>query len=324
MNNKITDANLYQDIEALRKSAHNLKNTTRRDRARFWVHDYLTEVYGLFLKFGSNRSGKRRIKKLFDLHVSQAAHPIRILIEASLPREDNRAKGRWCQALKWAHKCGVRPNKLGKFFVKYGGVSGCAAQFAAFRANKSQEMPRVHGGSGESSVGSGESQMANVTKSKYLRDDINCLRGSARHNLRGPEKRVLDYLCDVYGVFLKLETKGRATKAARRIAQAWNLSIREKTHLARVLIEASAGTQREGVKEQWAYALRFAIGWNQPAARLKWFVGSNDGIAGCACEFEFLRICRRRKSLRNMGVMSYPLATNTVPDHISSKVTHIS
>jgi hypothetical protein len=333
MEKKINDDYLEKKIKILKKSARRHKKIKCAGGTRFWLHGYLADVYKLFLEFGSARMAKkatRRVAALFDLQVHKRAHPLRILIEVSLGQEDNRAKGRWCQALKWAYQCGIRVNQLDGFFKNNKGVAGCAAEFAAFRAGKKKKKLTEYGSSGERSVGQCEGQIAKDAVNrykidrvphlvkptdKYLIDKIDALKPSANHNLRGPNKRVLEYLGDVYAVVLEFQAKGESKAAARRIVTMGNLLIKNNTHLITVLIEATAATERTRVRRQWARALRYALGWKQPAEKLEWFFEANHGIAVSACEFEFLRISRRRRSLRNMGVISRRLPDAKGPGH---------
>lgn len=122
---------------------------------------------------------------------------------------------------------------------------------------------------------------------EYIIKKIKVLKKSAtRHRTNNtPGQRrywMYLYLRDVYEVFLDLHSRGASEKTARRIAKLLKLRIRRKSHLIRVLIEATAGAEDNRAKIKWTNALRYAHGWLQRPDRLEWFFEVNKGIAGCA------------------------------------------
>ena len=133
---------------------------------------------------------------------------------------------------------------------------------------------------------------------EYLRKIINTLKKSESKN-RGdtrPGKRrfgIYKYLADVYQVYRDLRFKRSARKATRRIAKIYKLSIQQKFHPIRVLIEASAGPEDARQKSRWTQALKYAWGWRQSAKRLKWFFQVNGGISGCARKYADLQARRK-------------------------------
>ena len=149
-----------------------------------------------------------------------------------------------------------------------------------------------------------ESQiMSTKITDKYLIKKIQLLKNSAtghRNNINPGQRRywMYAYLQDVYEVFLDFQTKGISKKAARRIVKLLKLPIRRKSHLLRVLVEASAGVEDNRTKIKWVNALRVAFGWLQRPTRLEWFFGVNGGIAGCAAKFAFLKAARRQRKLQ--------------------------
>jgi hypothetical protein len=86
-----------------------------------------------------------------------------------------------------------------------------------------------------------------------------------------------------------------ARKATRRIAKISKVSIQKKSHPLRILIEASAGPEDPRQKSRWTQALKYAVGWHQPAERLKWFFKVNGGIAGSARKYAVNNKTARRK-----------------------------
>jgi hypothetical protein len=83
------------------------------------------------------------------MHLSirrHSSHPIRTLIEASASGEDNRAKSRWTEALKYAAGWKQPAERLNWFFNVNGGISGCARKSADLKARaKATMMPAEPG-----------------------------------------------------------------------------------------------------------------------------------------------------------------------------------
>jgi hypothetical protein len=125
---------------------------------------------------------------------------------------------------------------------------------------------------------------------EYLRKIINTLKQSAakhRGDTRPGRRRfgIYKYLTDIYRIYRELRLKRNAKKSTRRIAKICKLSIKKKSHPIRILIEASAGPEDGRQKSRWTHALRYALGWQQPAKKLKWFFKVNGGIAGSARKY---------------------------------------
>jgi len=135
---------------------------------------------------------------------------------------------------------------------------------------------------------------------KYLRKRIRTLKRSAakhRGDTRPGKRRfgLYRYLRDVYQIYLDLRSRRMARKATRRIAKISKVSIQKKSHPLRILIEASAGPEDPRQKSRWTQALKYAVGWHQPAERLKWFFKVNGGIAGSARKYAVNNKTARRK-----------------------------
>lgn len=122
---------------------------------------------------------------------------------------------------------------------------------------------------------------------EYLRHMIKLLKKSARENRFDcrPGKRrfgLYDYLSDLYAVYLELESKGLAKKAARKLIKRLHLRVQRGSHPIRVLIEASAGPEDARQKSRWTQALRYVLGWKAPPEKAKHYLKWGPGIAGCA------------------------------------------
>src|SRR5450830_2188191 len=133
MSTRITDEYLRKIIRTLKKSATKHRGDTRPGKRRFGLYRYLRDVYDLYLDLRSRRVARtaaRRIAKICKLSTQRKSHPIRILIEASAGPEDNRAKSRWTQALRYALGWRQPGNKLRWTLETNGGISGCARKYA--------------------------------------------------------------------------------------------------------------------------------------------------------------------------------------------------
>jgi hypothetical protein len=130
---ELTDKYLLKIIRTLKQSAAKHRGDTRPGKRRFGLYRYLRDVYELYLELRSKRIARiaaRRIAKLFKLSIQRKSHPIRILIEASAGPEDNRAKSRWTQALRYALGWRQPGNKLRWTLETNGGIAGSAAKLA--------------------------------------------------------------------------------------------------------------------------------------------------------------------------------------------------
>jgi hypothetical protein len=139
MSTRITDEYLRKIIRTLKKSAAKHRGDTRPGKRRFGVYRYLRDVYELYLELRFKRSARkatRRIAKIFHLSIQRKSHPIRILIEASAGPEDNRAKSRWTQALRYAYGWRQPGNKLKLTLETSGGISGCARKYAELQGRR--------------------------------------------------------------------------------------------------------------------------------------------------------------------------------------------
>lgn len=146
--------------------------------------------------------------------------------------------------------------------------------------------------------------MAQKITDEYLGKKIKLLKKSAKKNRFNPRpgKRrfgLYDYLSDLYAVYLELESKGLAKKAARKLIKRFHLRVQKGTHLLRVLIEVSAGPEDVRQKSRWTQALRYVLGWKAPPEKAKQYLKWGPGIAGCA----------RKQAMNTRGARQRALAT---------------
>ena len=151
--------------------------------------------------------------------------------------------------------------------------------------------------------------MSTKITEKYLIKKIQLLKNSAtrhRSNNKPGQRRywMYPYLQDVYEVFRDIQSQGIAKKAGRRIVKLLRLPIKKKSHVIRVLIEASAGAEDNRTKIKWANALKYAFGWLQEPARLEWFFGVNGGLAGCTAKYADLKKARHHKRVQKQASSS--------------------
>src|SRR5674476_147613 len=136
---ELTDKYLRKIIRTLKISASKHRGDTRPGKRRFGLYRYLRDVYQVYLDLRSRRIAEkstRRIAKMMKLSVQKRSHPIRILIEASAGPEDNRAKSRWTQALRYAYGWRQPGNKLKLTLETSGGISGCARKYAELQGRR--------------------------------------------------------------------------------------------------------------------------------------------------------------------------------------------
>jgi hypothetical protein len=72
-------------------------------------------------------------------------------------------------------------------------------------------------------------------------------------------------------------------------------------HPLRILNEASAGPEDARQKSRWTQALKYAVGWHQPAERLKWSFQTNGVIAGTARKSAILNAQRKARRMMTIG-----------------------
>ena len=163
--------------------------------------------------------------------------------------------------------------------------------------------------------------MSKKINGDYLLRKIKHLKKSARQhrsNNQPGQRRywMYGYLKDVYEVFLEFEEKEISKQAGRRIIKLLQLTINKKSHVVRVLIEASAGREDNRTKIKWTNALRHAHGWLQPPDRLEWHFGASGGIAGCAAKFALLKKARRQRKLKEAASSGEGSALSAFPSQL--------
>jgi hypothetical protein len=171
MSTRITDEYLRKIINTLKQSAVKHRGDTRPGKRRLGLYRYLRSVYEFYLELRFKRSARkatRRIAKLFKLSIQRKSHPIRVLIEASAGPEDNRAKSRWTQALKFAFGWRQPAKRLKWFFKVTGGIAGSARKYAV-----NQKAARRKTDSGQNNIinrqcGLGEIPKLNIPASDGL------------------------------------------------------------------------------------------------------------------------------------------------------------
>lgn|SRR5579862_2227315 len=144
---KCTDEYLRRKIRKLEKSAERHRHDLRPGKRRFGVYRFLRDVYELYVELRSRRIARkatRRIVKLAQLPIRKDSHPIRVLIEATAGSEDNRAKSRWVQALRYAFGWRQRPHRLKWFFQVNGGIAGSAAKRAMRDGTARRKAPMAN------------------------------------------------------------------------------------------------------------------------------------------------------------------------------------
>ena len=127
--------------QKLRDAIDGLRNLERRSfglRERFAFYAYLAAVLRLYRRLRRRNHAKnvgQNIISLLGLCERKGTHLIRIIIDAT-SRADNKTKSRWTRALRYAWHERGEWKRLETFLQEHGGPAGCAARFAALKANK--------------------------------------------------------------------------------------------------------------------------------------------------------------------------------------------
>jgi hypothetical protein len=131
----------------LRGAIDGLRNLERRcfsSRERFAFYVYLAAVLRLYRRLRRSNHAKnvgQNIISLLGLRQRKGRHLIRMIIDAT-SRADNKTKSRWTRALRYAWHERREWKHLETFLQEHGCPAGCAARFAALKANK-QDTGRV-------------------------------------------------------------------------------------------------------------------------------------------------------------------------------------
>lgn len=98
-----------------------------KSRRRFAHYRYLKIVYRGYCELEEARSLKRLRRHLVRHYdVSEDAHAIRMMIDATTTEPDKRLRSRWTRALEYAWNEEVAPEDLIAFFRRNKGIAGCA------------------------------------------------------------------------------------------------------------------------------------------------------------------------------------------------------
>jgi hypothetical protein len=92
------------------------------------------------------------------------------------------------------------------------------------------------------------------------------------------------YLGAVFELYVQLRRTKQAKKASRLIAKLFQLRTQKRSHLIRVIIDATS-TADNKTKSRWTRALRYAWRKRRAWCNLTKFLRENGGPAGCAEKF---------------------------------------
>jgi hypothetical protein len=112
-------------LQPLRAATARLKRST----GRFAVYDFLKEVYGIYIEWKRSRIAKQSARTLADemgIVRRKGWSPIRVLIDATLPKANFKQKSRWVRALEYAVHEDIPTKRLNNFIRTRGGLAGCA------------------------------------------------------------------------------------------------------------------------------------------------------------------------------------------------------
>ena len=122
-----------------------LRNAAReagQGRGRFEIYKLLRTVHRVHIGWKQRRSAKMSARALAaDLSITlrRGMSPIRVLIEAALPKAGVKQKSRWVRALEHASSENVPVKQFRKFVRANGGLARCAR--LAAQVNRKRRRP---------------------------------------------------------------------------------------------------------------------------------------------------------------------------------------
>src|SRR5271169_545685 len=127
---KRTMATTRNEIERLEE----IEKKSFAVRSRLRERPYLQAVYKLYRDWredGHSTSLSQQAAKIYGITLREDSHPIRIIIDCSSPKTDEKMRSRWALALRHAYVKGISSSKLLEFLDEEGGVAGRASEFRA-------------------------------------------------------------------------------------------------------------------------------------------------------------------------------------------------
>ena len=136
--NRPMPPDLAASIQPARKAAARLKQTV----GRFDLYDLLEAIYRVYVDWKKRKVAKRSTRLLTDelaIERRKGMTPIRVLIEATIPRAHFKQKSRWVRALEYVYSENVSASQFRKFVRTSGGIAGCAR--LAVNVNRKRRRP---------------------------------------------------------------------------------------------------------------------------------------------------------------------------------------
>lgn len=136
--NRHMPPDLAASIQPARLAAARLKQPV----GRFDLYDLLEAIYRVYVDWKKRKVAKRSTRLLIDelaIERRKGMTPIRVLIEATIPRANFKQKSRWVRAIEYIYSEDVSPPKFSKFIRSRGGVAGCAR--LAVGVNRKRRRP---------------------------------------------------------------------------------------------------------------------------------------------------------------------------------------
>jgi hypothetical protein len=123
--NRPMPPDLLASIQPARQAAARLKQPV----GRFDLYDLLEAIYRIYVDWKKRKVAKRSTRLITDglaIERRKGMTPIRVLIEATIPRANFKQKSRWVRAIEYIYSEDVSPSKFSKFVRSRGGIAGCA------------------------------------------------------------------------------------------------------------------------------------------------------------------------------------------------------
>jgi hypothetical protein len=142
--------------------------------------------------------------------------------------------------------------------------------------------------------------MIPLSSDQQLRKTLDDLRELERECFAARSRFAFyDYLAAVFELYVQLRRRIQAKPSARRIAKLFGRRKQKRTHLIRVMIDATSTADLK-TKSRWSRALRYAWQERKTWKDLGSFLHENGGPAGCAEQFAAINSSGRYPGLHRL------------------------
>lgn len=116
---------LADTIQSAKETAARLNKRV----VRFEIYSFLESIYRVYMRRkdrGVARRSARLMAQQLSITLRKGTSPVRVLIEATLPKAELKQKSRWVRALEYLTSKDVPTQEFKRFIRANGGLAGCA------------------------------------------------------------------------------------------------------------------------------------------------------------------------------------------------------